>query len=214
MAKKLGRTLAVVAAPLLAAGGAGPALAVTATPNSPQQPGAPQAPAAVIYDSWQNQWSAKYLHAVGNGANGNLVNVNTDDGSCAHGPNNLGCNEEWQQLSTGFAHEWAYKNVFSGKCLSDDNDLINEAPIQYSCGNLPVQRRWHYGDTSGGGSPIETLEVSALTVKTNGFRVSALLCEDRYGKNEFLKTVPNTSLSIVSYYQAESNFGFLACSWQ
>lgn len=55
MAKKLGRTLAVVAVPLLAAGGAGPALAATATADHPQQAGGRQAPEAAKYDSWQDQ---------------------------------------------------------------------------------------------------------------------------------------------------------------
>jgi len=216
MARKLGKALAVAAAPLLAAGGAGPALAAAAAPNSSQHPGDPQAPAAAKYDSWQDQWSAKYLHVKGT-ANGDIVNVAADDGSCAdHGSANLGCDEEWQQLSTGYAHQFAYKNVNSGLCLSDDNDLMYEAPIQYTCGAYPVQRRWTYGATSPGGGPLDLLLVSSETAATNGIREDAVLCEDRYGVDgQTGATKPTTSLSLVSYYQAESwPFTFLACSWQ
>lgn len=219
MVKRLGRTAAVLSAPLLAVGGAGPALAASAAPHTPQEASQPQAGKSEGYDSWQNQWSAKYLHVKGGGtANGDIVNVDTDDGSCTHhGSANLGCDEEWQQLSTGYAHEFAYKNVNSGLCLSDDNDLIDEAPIQYSCGTYPVQRRWEYGDISPGGGPIDTLEVSSETAKTNGVRMNALLCEDKDGQSEH-GSAANTSLSLVSYYVAEGVpdpiFSFMACSWQ
>lgn len=89
-----------------------------------------------------------------------------------------------------------------------------EAPIQYTCGNYPVQRRWLAGGHSPGGASAAYLEVSALT-GTNGIREEALLCEDRYGTTAGGKAATDTSLSLVSYYQAESwPFTYVACSWE
>src|SRR6202046_3856205 len=126
---RMRRTLAVAAAPLLVAPGAAPARA------------------ALKYDSWKNGWRAESLHV--NGASKGqsaIVNTYTDDGSCAdHGSANLGCDEEWQQISTGYAHEFVYENVNSGKCLTDGEDLQDQTATQYTCGSTyPVQRRWTY----------------------------------------------------------------------
>jgi hypothetical protein len=203
---KLGRTLATVAAPLLAAGSAAPALAATG-PHPAGAAGPRATPDTPTYVSWENQWSAKFMHVKGGStANNAVVNVDSDDGSCAHhGSANLGCDEEWQQISTGYAHEFAYKNVNSGKCLTDDQDLLGAPILQYSCGSYPDQRRWTYRDTSPGGSPIDVLFDWALTAKTNGVRENGFACEDKPGHS--------TKLVDVSYYVAES-YGYSACSWQ
>jgi hypothetical protein len=132
--------------------------------------------------------------------------VGPDTRDSCRTPANLGCDEEWQQISTGYAHQFEYNNVNSGKCLSDDQDLLNAPIIQYSCGSYPDQRRWTYRDTSPGGGPIDVLYDSALTAKTNGIREAGLACEDRPGHS--------TKLLDVSYYTAESDYTFIACSWQ
>jgi hypothetical protein len=148
---KLGRTIAALATPVLAAGGATPALAAGTPAHGHDDAAKPAAtPDTPHYVTWENGHAAEYLHVKGASKdNSAAVNVYTGSGTCAeHGAKNLQCPEEWQQISTGYAHWFAYMNVnANGKCLDDPEDELADAVI-YSCGNYPVQRRWRYSVVS------------------------------------------------------------------
>jgi hypothetical protein len=150
------RTLVTAAAPLLAAGAGAPAaLAATAQEHGSGAAATPQIPAVAKYVTWKNGATKDYLHVKG-GSKGNSadINVYTGSGSCSdHGATDLQCAEEWQQISTGYAHEFAFKNVNSGKCLDDGGDLFSSVATQYSCATngYPVQERWRYSSISPSG---------------------------------------------------------------
>ena len=80
-------------------------------------------PSGGHFVTWKNGTNGKYLHVVNaSTANGALVNTYTGSGSCAdHGATDVQCAEEWSQVSTGIAQEFAYVNANSGLCLSDPN---------------------------------------------------------------------------------------------
>jgi hypothetical protein len=202
MARKMGRALAAIAAPLLAAGGAGPALAATAAPAGPQDGDFIVPPPGVVIYTWQNQLSKKYMHVEsGSLANGAGINVNANSGTpCQyHGATPALCDEEWVRISTGYANEFAYQNEQSGLCLSDDNDLAEgAAPIQYTCGNYPVQRRWHH-ITSG---QVHGLTDSAIDA--GGTRTTGWICE---ASGDNLEIIPG------NVAPASHNSGYY-CSWQ
>jgi hypothetical protein len=147
--------IAVAAAPVVTALGAGPAVAATqqASPGTPSVPCTSNCTAH--YVTWKNQQTGKYMHVVGGSkADGAQINVYTGSGTCAeHGHTNLQCQEEWAQISTGHSNsgngEYGYMNVNSGLCLDDPNSAATGPKgiievVQYSCGNYPVQRRWSY----------------------------------------------------------------------
>jgi hypothetical protein len=132
---------AAATAPVLAGTGAAPALAA---PSAPGETAVPEA--GGVYYTWQNRGDGLYLHVVGaSKANSAAVNVAAKSGTCAeHGSTNTQCAEVWSRVSTGYAHEFAYKNINSGKCLDDPEDEPNVGAVQYSCGTYQVQRRWIY----------------------------------------------------------------------
>jgi hypothetical protein len=166
------RTLAAVAAaaPVLATYAAGPALAATNASRSSSgaarpdcigpavksaAKAAPRSPdvCGLTYDSWQNGYDNQYLHVAGSPpstSNGGLIDTYKGTGSCAeHGSSDENCAEEWAQLSTGHASQYAYENANSGLCLSDPNsekssELDPVQLIQYTCGTYPANRRWIY----------------------------------------------------------------------
>ena len=141
------------AAPVLAA--AAPAVAATTTDEGTSPQVLP--PSGGHFVTWKNGTNGKYLHVVNaSTANGALVNTYTGSGSCAdHGATDVQCAEEWSQVSTGIAQEFAYVNANSGLCLSDPNSDYGVEPIQYSCGKFPTNKRWLYGNTySGDAGPV------------------------------------------------------------
>lgn len=66
------------------------------------------------------------------------------------------CAEEWQQISTNYANEFAYANANSGKCLDDGENAANVTPAQYTCGAYPANMRWIHAtfDFWNGGESI------------------------------------------------------------
>jgi hypothetical protein len=139
------KTLALVAAaatPVVA--GAAPALAAPSAAGEPAP--IPCCGGSGHYVTWENRQLHLYLHVKGGStANSAPINVYGKSGSCAeHGAVNTQCQEEWSQVSTGYAHEFAYANINSGLCLDDPDGKDYVGAVQYSCGTFPVQRRWDY----------------------------------------------------------------------
>jgi hypothetical protein len=146
---RLRKTLAAVgtAAPLLAAT-ASPALAATNSHDgkTPAEriPARPCCGGSGHYVTWQDQNNGQYLHATST-ARSAVVNTAWAAGSCAnHGATNLECSEEWSQISTGYAHQYAFANDYSGKCLIDGGNKTGITAQQYSC-NYTTNERWIYG---------------------------------------------------------------------
>jgi hypothetical protein len=141
------------AAPALIATGAANAMAATDAPAARPPSVIPCCGGTAVIVTWQNQNTDDYLHVAG-ASKGNSADVNTaaGSGSCSrHGHTDLQCAEEWSQLSTNYAHEFAFANVNSGLCLDDPEDKAGQVPVQYSCGAFPVQRRWEYTTTHSSG---------------------------------------------------------------
>lgn len=155
-----------IAAPVVSAAGAGPALAASPPKDAKVPAPTPCCGGNGVFVTWQVQANAQgYLHvkgaALGNSA---VVNTYTGSGSCpAHGVTNVQCAEEWSKISTGYAHEFAYANDNTGKCLDDPEDKAGQTPVQYSCGTYPAQRRWQYTTThsTGGQTYFNVLQDNA-----------------------------------------------------
>ena len=142
--------VAATAAPTLIATGASTAMAANDAPGSGHGPGVvPCCDGRGHVVTWQNQNTDDYLHVAGaSKANSAVVNTSPGSGSCKpHGATDLQCAEEWSQVSTAYAHEFAFANINSGLCLDDPEDKNGQVPVQYSCGTFPVQRRWEYTTT-------------------------------------------------------------------
>jgi len=150
------KTLAAVtaAAPVLAGMGAAPALAATSASGDASTPSVICCEGAGHYVTWQNRADALYLHVKGSStANSAAVNVYEKTGSCAqHGVTDTTCSEEWSQISTAYANQFAFQNVNSGLCLDDPEDKADVGAVQYSCGTFPIQRRWKYTGYIGTGT--------------------------------------------------------------
>jgi hypothetical protein len=134
-------------APVLAAiTAATPAMAGVTTDGGGSRP-APTPPPGGHYVTWKNGHNGEYLHVKGGSkSNSAVINTYTGSGSCAeHGEVDLQCEEEWSQISTGYAHEFAYANINSGLCLDDGENALT-TPTQYSCGTYPENKRWIYND--------------------------------------------------------------------
>lgn len=190
------------AAPLLAAA-ASPALAAADTQGGtgPSPQASPCCGGSGHFVTWQNQNTDDYLHVKG-GSTGNSAEINTYTGSgtCAdHGVTDLQCEEEWSQISTAYAHEFAYANVHSGKCLDDGENAIT-VPTQYSCGDIPDNMRWIYA-TFSVQNPQFTVYNALYTAYGTHARV---LCDDSAGSTTLEVT------NIVSPGMAIE----LLCDWE
>ena len=134
-----------IAAPVLVTGAA-PALAVS-HPSDPAKSDVPCCGGSGDYVTWQEYATNNYLHVKGaSTANSAVINTYTGKGSCKyHGVKDVQCAEEWSQISTAYANEFAFANVNSGKCLDDGENKDGITPTQYSCGAFPDNMRWLYG---------------------------------------------------------------------
>jgi hypothetical protein len=139
-----------VATPVLTGAGAAPALAATSARVGDSPSVIPCCGGEGDYVTWENRQTDLYLHVKGGSkSNSAPINVYGKSGSCAeHGEVNTQCQEVWSQVSTGYAHQFAYANANSGLCLDDPEDESYVGAVQYSCGDFPVQRRWIYGHMS------------------------------------------------------------------
>jgi len=155
---RLRRSLtAVTAAPLLAAA-ASPALAAAETHDgTTPTPEASPCCAGGHYVTWDNHYAGLYLHVKANSTGKSAqINMYGGSGSCKyHGTTDLMCSEEWSQISTAYAHQFAYANINSGLCLDDGENKAggSTVPTQYSCADFPDNMRWIYGTiTNSAGS--------------------------------------------------------------
>lgn len=172
---RLRRTLTAVtaAAPVLAATAA-PALAATssdggATAATPQS--VPCCGGSGHYVTWQNQNNGDYLHVKGASTGQSAeINIYTGSGTCEYyGQTDLQCAEEWDQISTGYSHEFMYDNVNSGMCLDDGEHALGIHPTQYPCDAANENERWIYGTLdNGSGVPFyDALYVAGGQVMCN-----------------------------------------------
>lgn len=163
-ALRKGLATVATAAPVLAATGAAPALAVTDAHGGHTPQVIPCCGGSGDYVTWQSTRAGTYLEIEHAGlANGDDIDVDKKNGSCEyHGVTDTNCNEEWDQISMGGAthngyDEFAYVNVNSGLCLAGGSEGLGDAVYQYSCGDYPTTRRYIYPNSSAKTGDYELL---------------------------------------------------------